>query len=404
MYRHRFITRIGQVTHISRSEAKDIGSFLYHASGLLLNRFILKAAFGFINTFTPIILYHMYGMAMIGVYILSHFIVILTTPLSAMLLNTFGVRPLIAMSVPFAACSIAILGVDMEPGLQGFMFALSLALATSLYWVPYHVDLAEELRRKHRGAILGWYENILEFAAILTPFLGGVMIVLTGVSNTAFAVAVLCLTAIVPVFFIEEVYERFSWGYIETFRKVFDRRYRKILLSYGADGAQMAVATIFWPIFIFNIFDEKYAAVGFVTSLSMVAILILNAWLGHMVDRWGHTRVLKIGTFLEISSWFMKAFVVTPFHVFITDTYHKFGDSIIRLSKDFASYRTMADNGHYIDEYTTLAEISFRIGKIVMLFIAGGIISFFDIRGVFIFTAVISVLFLLFKGRLVIRN
>jgi hypothetical protein len=403
MYRHRFITRLGKITHISNNEAKDIGSFLYHASGLLLNRFILKAAFGFINVYTPIILFQKYGLAMVGVYILTHLIVILTTPLSAMLLNTLGVRPLIGASVPFAALSIALLGVDMEPGLQGFLFALSMGLATSLYWVPYHVDLAEELRRRHRGAIIGWYENILEFAAILTPFLGGVLIVLTGIADTAFAVALLCLTALVPVFFIEEVYEKFSWGYFETFRNVFSYKYRKILISYGADGAQMAVATIFWPIFIFFVFSEKYAAVGFITSLAMVCILFLNAVLGHMVETWGHARVLKIGTFLEVSGWLLKAFVVTPFHVFVTDTYHKFGDSVVHFSKDLASYRAMADNGHYIDEYTTLAEISFRLGKIAMLIVSAIILTVLDIRYVFVFTALISICFLLFKDKLIIR-
>lgn len=403
MYRHRFITRLGQITHVSKAEAKDIGSFLYHASGLLLNRVILKAAFGFINVFTPIILFQKFGLAMVGVYLLMHAIVIVTTPLSAMLMARVGVRPLIGISVPFAAASIAVLGLDIEQGMQGVLFAITLGLATSLYWVPYHVDLAEELRKRHRGAVVGWYENILEFAAILTPFIGGLMIALTGIQNTALAVATLCLLAIIPVFYIEEVYERFSWGYFETFQKAFSYKHRKILLSYGADGAQMAVATIFWPIFIFFLFDERYAAVGFITSLSMVFILALNAWLGHMVDSWGHAKVLKVGTFLEVTGWFMKAFVVTPFHVFVTDTYHKFGDSVVRLSKDFASYRTMADNGHYIDEYTTLAEISFRLGKMAMLVVSAIIITWLDIRHVFIFTAVISVLFLLFKDKLIIR-
>jgi hypothetical protein len=210
------------------------------------------------------------------------------------------------------------------------------------------------------------------------------------------------MLAIIPVFFIEEVYERFSWGYFETFKKLFSYKHRKLLLSYGADGAQMAVATVFWPIFIFTLFDEKYAAVGFITSLSMVFILMLNAWLGHMVEHWGHEKVLKVGTTLEVTGWFMKAFVVTPFHVFVTDTYHKLGDSVIRFSKDFASYRHMADNGHYIDEYTTLAEMSFRLGKIVMLVISAAIIGLFDIRFVFIFTAIVSVLFLLFKDKLIL--
>jgi hypothetical protein len=122
MYRTRFVSRLKNITAVSNEEAADIGSFLYHASGLLLNRFILKAAFGFVNVFTPIILYQKFGLSMIGVYILLHLVVILATPVSARLLATVGVRPLIAASVPFSALSIAILGLNGVPdAVQGLL-------------------------------------------------------------------------------------------------------------------------------------------------------------------------------------------------------------------------------------------------------------------------------------------
>jgi hypothetical protein len=307
------------------------------------------------------------------------------------------------LSVPFAVAAVLVLSAHISKGLMGALFAVLMGLHTAFYWVPYHVDLALQLRIPHRGVVMGWYENILEIVGILTPFVGGILIVLTGFQDSLAFVAVICALSIIPLYFVHEVYERFEWGYFETFRRLFSVKNRSMVLGYAADGAQTAVATILWPVFIFAVFDDHYAAVGLVTSLSMIAILALNALLGHAADSVGNNRLIKWGVVLSSTGWFFKAFAVTPFHVFITDTYHKFGDSIVKLSRDITGYSSAAEAGHYIDEYTTIAEMAFRTGKVLILILAGIIIPFFGVQAIFIVTGILTTALVVFKGHLSVK-
>jgi MFS family permease len=388
---------------VSQVEVQAVASFIYHAGALLLNRSLLKTAFGFINVFIPIFLYQIFGIQFLGIYILMGLVVVFATPISALMLSRFGVRFLMLLSVPLAVAAVLVLSSDMPKGMMGALFAILLGLHTALYWVPYHVDLALQLRVPHRGVITGWYENILEIVGILTPFVGGILIVLTGFQDSLTFVAIVCALSIFPLYFVHEVYERYEWGYFETFRRLFSKKNRSMVLGYAADGAQTAVATILWPVFIFAVFDDHYAAVGLVTSLSMVAILTLNALMGHVADSVGNQRLIKWGVVLSSTGWFFKAFAVTPFHVFVTDTYHKFGDSIVKLSRDITGYSSAADAGHYIDEYTTIAEMAFRVGKVIILIAAGAIIPFFGIQAVFILTGILTTALVVFKGHLSVK-
>lgn len=380
------------------SSVEVLELFSKHAAGLLTNRLILKLAFGFVNVFIPVLLYQLFGIRVLGIYILISLIIILCTPLSAMLLARIGVRRLMAFSMPFAAMSMWALSLfDISAVAAATLFAILFGIHHSLYWVPYHVNFAESLGTKNRGVALGWYEDLLELFSIATPLVGAILIVVTGFNDTLLFVSLLCMIALLPVYFVHEVYERFSWSYIETFKRLFHWKNRKLLLAYGADGAQLGVTTVLWPIFLFELLGEKYINVGLVTTLSLIAILALNILLGKYIDRYGVEKVMGIGVILSMTGWLTKVFVGTPFDVFIADTYHKFGDSVARLSRNVTGFGGAADSGHFIDEYTTLAEISYQVGKILMFVVAGISLTFFGIRSIFVCAAVASLFLIIFR-------
>jgi Major Facilitator Superfamily len=400
----------GRQTHHSRIEEdvsvlRSIESFSLHAGGLLVNRLVLKMAFGFVNVFVPILLYHLFGIRLLGIYILISLIIFLLTPISASLLSRFGVRALIAVSIPFAAMALWALSLnDISPGIAGTLFAVFYAIHHALYWVPYHVDFVHSLGKHHRGAVLGWYEDLLELVTIATPLIGSILIVLTGFSDTLLFVSLLCLMSLFPVYYVHDVYERFNWTYLETFSRLFNRKHRDILIGYGADGAQLAVMTILWPIFLFELLNERYVAVGVVTTATMLVILVLNMAIGFLIDKFGPERLVRWGIVLSMTGWVLKAFVGNPMQVFMVDTYHKFGDSVMRLSRNVTGFSSAADSGHYVDEYTTIAEMAYQLGKILMLILAGVIINFYDIRVVFFVTGLVSLFLIVFRHRLAFNH
>jgi MFS family permease len=406
MYHHRRMRRTYLRLHAEHAPTtkKERVFFKSHATALMSNRMILKLAFGTVNIFVPILLYQYFGVAMLGVYILMSIIVVFLTPLSAMLLSRLGVRKMIAISIPFAAASVWVLSyAPLDQGIAGILYAVCMAIYTSLYWVPYHVDLAQHIEEKHRGLVLGWYEDMLEIVALITPLLGGILIAFFGFTDTFILVAMVCLLALIPLKYVGEVYERFSWGYFETFQRLFSARNRRLLIGYASDGAQTSVATIIWPVFIFELLHGEYIVVGLITTVSLVIILILNIFLGFWIDKVGHRRVLALGTIFSVSGWILKSLVSSPFQVFATDTYYKFGDSITRLSKNVAGYGSAAENGHYIDEYTTLAELSHRMGHIFILVLSAIILSFFGVHIVFIMTAIVASGLILFRTHMMVK-
>lgn len=95
------------------------------------------------------------------------------------------------------------------------------------------------------------------------------------------------------------------------------KKKRKRFLSYAADGAQNIVGIAFWPLFIWLVLDQNYSAVGIVSSIIILASVVLRLVVGDYTDKIDKRKLLKIGSYLYALGWVFKIFVATGFHVFI---------------------------------------------------------------------------------------
>ena len=111
--------------------------------------------------------------------------------------------------------------------------------------------------------------------------------------------------------------------------------------------------------------------------------------------------MLTIGSILYTTGWIIKIFVETAFQIFLVDAYHNLGKTVNRVSFDTNTYTQSADNGHYVDEFTVLKEMSLNIGKILMLVFVIIIVSFTTIKVTFI-AAAVATLFMTILNRTVV--
>jgi YQGE family putative transporter len=314
-------------------------------------------------------------------------------------------KRMMMLAMPFAFGSVlSLLLWDHNPTIALAGLIISVAIYKSLYWVPYHVDFTKFTDKKTRGRQISILLAVTSTLGIITPFVGGWIIATAGF-NSLFLISLgILLTAIAPLFFINKVEEHYSYGFFETFKELFSKKNRPLFLGYFGDGAQSIVTVIIWPIFIFLLLKGEFLIVGLVSSITVFMIVAIRFLIGDLIDRWDKKRILVIGSILNTTGWIIKLFIETTFQVFLFDTYHKMGRAVNRISVDATTYDAAADNGHYVDEFTVLKEISLHFGRIFMLILIGVVVLYFNLKVAFILAAVASLFVTLLNRQVALKQ
>ena len=277
---------------------------------------------------------------------------------------------------------------DENPFLFLITFSTFFILYKSFYWVPYHVEFAEFTNKKTRGKQMAILSNISEAALAVLPIIGGLIISSRGYEVVFLISSIVVFTSIIPLFFIKETKERYTWGIKILVKELFQKENRGVVWSNLGNGVQNAVGTLIWPIFIFIILKGNYLSVGLITSITIIALITLRFAIGNALDNMSKGRILKFGSIFYTTGWIIKIFVETGTGVFLSHTYHNFGKVVNQLSFDSEIYEQAADNGHYVDEYTVLKETSLILGKGIMFLVSIPIVMFLGITATFALAAV----------------
>ncbi len=358
---------------------------------LYLNRLLLQIAFNVVGIFLVIFFFIEFDKsvnAVIAIFVAIYLGHGLLTPLGAQLLKSWGMKRMMMIAMPFALlATFSLLFWDKNPIVSLTFYLVFIVIYKVLYWIPYHVDFAKFTNKRTRGRQISVLKNASQLILMASPFLGGAIIVFFGFNSLFLLSTFIFATALFPLFFVERTEEEFTFGYFETFRKLFLKKHRALLLACVGDGAQSVVTAVIWPIFIFLLLKGEFLSVGIISSLTILLLIVFRFFVGDLIDTWSKRKVLTIGSIVYTSGWIIKIFIETALQIFIIDTYHKAGSVINRTSFDVALYEQAVDNGHFIDEYTVLKEISINIGRAGMLIVAGVLIGIFGIKAAFIMAA-----------------
>jgi len=358
-------------------------------TALYSNRIIQQVAGGLIGIFVPILLYKMLDFSLYKVavyYFINLLIWFFIVPLGAKTMSRIGMKKSLILSVCFGWAWFYFMR-SFE--VNGALIFLGLAIVAVnidrfFYWVPFHTDFASFTDKKTRGKQMAFLISIASLVSIFMPFVAGEIIFVYGYGVLFLIGLIIYIMSVVPLFLIPDTREKFDFTYLQSYREVFSRQHRRMLLSYGADGMQEIVGTVIWPIFIWLLLNQNYQAVGLISSLIILGSIVLQLLLGDISDRFDKRRVMRFGTILNSIGWIAKMFVGTGFQIFIASTYHSFANIIMRTPFDALMYERAADSGHYVDEYTVVRELALTLGRLVMLglvvltfFLTGSLIASF---------------------------
>jgi len=301
-------------------------------------------------------------------YLLGHLAYAIFVPYGAQYLNKIGINNSLRISIIFwALYYVSLFFVDSNLYLFLGLSIIILVILRMLFWVPYHVDVAEFTDRGDRGKEISILWGTETFVGVLMPVLAGFLL-LEFSFNFVFIIAVIFyVLALIPYRKLPKIEEKYSWGYIETFKKCFSPDIKKLFFSNMANGAENAVGLIIWPIFIFLLLDGNFFKVGALSSLIVFVTVILQLTVGKYTDVINKRKMLKYGSVFYATGWIAKIFVLTAGQIFIVGAYHSFALIFKNTPFGALNYEILADQGHYIDEYTVVKEIAVQLGKVLIL-------------------------------------
>lgn len=384
---------------LSFRKARYFDGMLSHGIvSLLTSRVIINIAGGFFGIFLPIFLYQLFGkdIKLVAMYYLAGQILYLFfLPLGAQLLNKFGFRHSLQLSTVCGALYYLGLRLLTEDNMHYIIpfLVIIIAIWRILYWVPYHVDFAKFSGKRNRGKIVGFMQSIFSLIGVVAPIVAG-WIITKYDYNTLFIIGTLIyLCSFLPYITTPRTKEKFVWGYFQTWNKLFKKKHIGTTIAFMADGAENVVGVIIWPIFIFILLEGDYMKVGSISSAVVLVTIAAQLIMGKYADKKPKKSMLKFGTIWYAAIWVGKMFILTFFHIFLADMFHKFSKIFLRIPFDAATYEIAADQGHYVDEFTVLHEMALIIGKCSMYIAIIILIFFVPLQWVFILAAIASLTF-----------
>jgi len=370
---------------------------------LYTSKVFIRVAAGLLGLFIPIFLYEIFDKNFTYVavyYLVGYLLYVLSVAFGAQFFNKFGFRKALQLSSVWGALFFTTFYFINKDNLF-YMLGLSLVvliLFRNFHWLPYHVDFAKFSDGKNRGRQVSLLEATGNIVGVITPIIAGFIIYKFGFGILFLIAIFLYLASLIPLITIPRTKEKFVWGYWETWKKLFSKEFRNKTFAFAADGAEVAVGTIVWPIFIFEILKGNYMEVGAVSTLVIGATVVIQLLTGKYIDKkFSKEKVLKYGSILYALGWIFKIFIATTFHIFVVDFYHRVTGILTKTPYITMTYDLAADEGHYVDEFTVLREIAINGGRVIMLGLVILIAAYFSLTWTFILAAIASIFLNLIK-------
>lgn len=381
---------------------------------IYFSRITLNSATQLMGLFLPIFLYQFLGFSLVRVIIYYLISDLLYANLVAVgcrqIMNRLGLKRSLQISILFGAAFYSVFFFINRYVLQGDqlidnhqLWWLLPAIFFSLFfrlthWIPFHTSLAKLTEHYIRASQLSFMEATMLSLGAIMPIIAGLSLEYLGYSTLFFLAISIYLIALIPFSQLPQVKEEFSWTYKETWRRLLSKKMRGSVLAYAGDGAESVVGAIIWPIFIWQLLAGNYLQVGALSSVIILVTIVLQIFVGSLMDNLPSRRWLRYGTLLYAFGWVLKALINSAFQVFLFSTYHNLSRVFARTSFDALNYDIAADQGHYVDEYTVIREMAIVFGKVLMCLFIILIIPFLALRYLFLVAALASLLMSLLKS------
>jgi len=345
-------------------------------------------ALSLIGVFLPIYLILLgYPLkSIIWLYIIMHLTHALMALPAAKIAAKIGLKHMIMLSMPILVSYFVLIGTIEAMHWPLGMIGLIGGLQASIFWIGYHIDFSVSSNKKERAREVAIASTFSSLATSLAPAIGGVILGFLDIRALIIVVTIVLIASIIPLFFTKDIHESFKF----TARDIRSHKTWKESVAYIGNGIEVAVASLFWPLFIYFTIFNDYTKLGYVSTATSIFILVSTLFIAKIANKHNST-ILRIGGVLNVFMWIWKAFVTTSIGVYAVKAAHGVTGKMVTIAFNTKSYDKAQKN--YIAQEVVIREFGVHIGQ-VALFIITLFIS--DITISFFFGAAASIVYLLF--------
>lgn len=360
-------------------------------------RLIQGLATALMGMFVPIFLYQTTGEQfwVVGLFYAAVSIgyTLLLVP-GMSITNRIGFSRTLAFGALFSVAQFSILYYASTDNIWHLLPLLLAAMVgfRVFHWVPYHVDFTTFTKGGERGRDVSLMFATIAFMGMVGPLLAGYIIENSGY-DVLFAVGVVLLAAAgISYLFVPAVDEKFTWTYKETVQHMRSPDFRNVLVGEMANGAEVIVSLIAWPIFLYEVLQGNFLEIGALSTVIVGVTIVVQLFVGKHLDGQGDNKIqtLKRGSILYAAGWILKIFVVSAGQIFFVGLYHNVTKIFLKTPYSAILYDMSGEQGRYVDEFTVMREMSSHIGRAIALVVMVALTFVFSIEWTFIIGVIAS--------------
>jgi len=350
----------------------------------------------FNNSFTKALLFFASFHLLYGVFV----------PFGAKIAVKLGLKKSMLISLPFIFLYYVVL---WQLDLSFLLIFLAIALRFFygiLYWPAYHIDMARFSKTGIRGEQISVATVVYNLAAVLGPFLGGLIILSFGWPVLFVMVLILLFIAAIPLLFSKEVYEIYTDSYEKAFKYICSKKNINETIAFAVYGFDVGVSMYIWPIFLF-ILAINFQTIGLISSGALFLSLLFVLYIGEATDQFSKKRLLRIGSILTSIVWIIKTFVRTAFDAFLAHVAYRFAFSAASIPFAAIFYDKASEKKDCLDRYIVFREMAHNLGRAFMFIVLAIVFIFVPVSKIYLIfplAAVFALPFMLLMKKKVSQN
>ena len=360
---------------------------------LYISRTIAYFSNGFFAIFLPIFLYITFNnnsqLALLF-YFIGSLLCIFLYPFTTKYIEKYNLKNSLYTATIINILFLLTLSITTNENIHiTLYFALFfLTIFRLLYWVPYHTTFTTFSDQNNRMREVSFFQATLHITGVVSPLIASIIITQTSYQILFLVGIGIYSLSLIPLLSLSNVYEKFSWSYKQTWKKLLSKKYKAAMIAYYADGIESGIGMVIWPIFIYKLLNGNFISIGIISTLTIAITVLLELTLGKYADKKRNKKnVLRFNSILYSIGWIVKIFVITGFQVFLADAYHKITQALSKNTLAAITYDISADEGHYVDEFTVIKEMSLHAGRATIYLLSIVLLFFINIQWIFLIAA-----------------